>query len=85
MLHTSCIHCTLYKIFSGGSGYDSESSYNRGSYDSSDTALFREIADDDEQEIRLRRKPYQERNPHLKSVSFDMPENLIGNQHKVHQ
>ena len=82
MLHTLYI---VYIIFSGGSGYDSESSYNRGSYDSSDTALFREIADDDEQEIRLRRKPYQERNPHLKSVSFDMPENLIGNQHKVHQ
>ena len=82
MLHTLHI---VYIIFSGGSGYDSESSYNRGSYDSSDTALFREIADDDEQEIRLRRKPYQERNPHLKSVSFDMPENLIGNQHKVHQ
>ena len=67
---------TLNIIFSGGSGYDSESSYNRGSYDSSDTALFREIADD-EQEIRLRRKPYQERNPHLKSVSFDMPQNLF--------
>ena len=75
---------TLNIIFSGGSGYDSESSYNRGSYDSSDTALFREIADDD-QEIRLRRKPYQERNPHLKSVSFDMSENLFCNQHKVHQ
>ena len=57
-------------MFLGKNNYGYESSYNRGSgFDSSDIPMFREISNGGP-EIRYKRKPYQEKNPFLNSVSY---------------
>ena len=50
--------------------YQFEEPYNRP-YDTSNTALFREISDGS-QDVRIKRKPFQQSNPSQQKVSLDL-------------